>query len=795
MFHTIALEVSLKPFKKTDSAYIKSVISQIFQQWTPLLKNRKVIQIMLWAADGSEILDYKGNLDDVFEWGKFIGNANNPTEDNKDPFSATGYKQTILYMDDPPVMTYRVLKEIISELKAEGARRFPGTVIQVGETFDIGPEFAYSSFKYVRHNEICSGGVIADDTFLNSHAVLDGDDYPYAGFPNGIPDKTPFGTFLGRQTKVFFDDLGFDFLWLSNGVGFSAFPWSTTGPIFDGEQFYPEKLKDESDRIFSFWEYFRKECPDYPLEARGTNFSVGIDYASDGVPLHALYNADLNVLPPPNSPWASINSNFGIELMGHMTRVSELPGNDFLFRYYIHDPWFHNTPWYDRYEGQPHDIYMPMALSRLDEAGTARPATAMSILSIDNSFGNMPDSCVNEPMPHILKAEKDAADAPSPLVWVYPMREYTTTQDVAVLRQMMAGDGFIGEAINNGLPLSTVVSCDNFLLHDTAIYQKSVLITPVPEADSAFETAILDYIEKQGKVLFYGPLTKAGKRFLELFALRSAPDVSGQLAMDIAYYPDIHSDGRYPKEIFVRPENSAGALDAIAGTDIMHTVNGYTLAAKYENAVWFRAPIGGTGHGYIEPDLASEYVKGEVLFRRLLEEFGYSIRFAKPDADAKTPVIMLSRSNNALIFSTFSPCTAVETRLKFPLGAPILDGYDAHLIDGAAAYHFPRSCHKECRVFVEQESGIVSVHEEIPQISDASKRRICVKGLKNATVRFFGETASQETVTAQLNPESVYATNSDDFAWEIVRSAEYGTYFEARNVTGDMLFNMNYPNK
>ena len=31
---------------------------------------------MLWTADGSEILDYRGRLDDRVEWARYIGHPN-----------------------------------------------------------------------------------------------------------------------------------------------------------------------------------------------------------------------------------------------------------------------------------------------------------------------------------------------------------------------------------------------------------------------------------------------------------------------------------------------------------------------------------------------------------------------------------------------------------------------------------------------------------------------------------------------------------------------------------------------
>ena len=57
MFNTVTLEISLKPFKRTDDEYIRSVCREVFAQWRPLLKGRKNRGIMFWTSDGSEILD------------------------------------------------------------------------------------------------------------------------------------------------------------------------------------------------------------------------------------------------------------------------------------------------------------------------------------------------------------------------------------------------------------------------------------------------------------------------------------------------------------------------------------------------------------------------------------------------------------------------------------------------------------------------------------------------------------------------------------------------------------------
>lgn len=506
MFEHVTLELSLKPFKQTDEGYVRSVCARIFEQWRALLKNRKSVSFILWTGDGSEILDYAERPDDAFEWCRFIGTANLPLLGEDEPLETSLHTRKQNYVKNAPTMTYRILKTIISCLKEEGKKALPTASICVGATFDIGPEFAISDFKYRRHTEICSGYGVDRLKFVDATATLHADDRYYASYPDGIPEGTPFGTFLGKQSEIFLRDMGYDFLWLSNGLGFSADPWLVTGKIFDGKNYYPERLATTKQSVFSFWNLFRRECS-FPLRTRGTNNSVGIDYASDGVPLYDIYNAGFDITAPPNSPWAAITDNYGLELMGHMTRICELPGEKFPFRYYIHDCWWINSPWYDRFDSSPCDLYLPMAISRIAADGRVETANSLNVFTLDNSFGNMPDACVNEPLPHILKAEKDAADEPAPLVWVYPMREYTTSEDAELLREMNLGDHYICDAINDGFPLCCVVSTDNFLLHDASVYQKSILISPVPE-NAAVLDRLVSFAKRGIGVLVYGTKQK-----------------------------------------------------------------------------------------------------------------------------------------------------------------------------------------------------------------------------------------------------------------------------------------------
>lgn len=707
VFKSIALEVSLKPFKKTDKEFIRETCKGIFEQWRPLLKNREQISIMFWTGDGSEILEYSRDLNKSFEWAYFIGTANLPLSTEEDDPAISLHSKKHYYMENPPQMTYQILKNIVNAFKEEGKKVFPNATIKVGNTFDIGPEFAISNFKYNKHKEISSGSTLDKFGFVDSTSLLNADTCSYAAYPNGIPQDLPFATFLGKQVEIFCKDLGFDYIWLSNGFGFSADPWSLTGKIFDGEHFHADKLGRTSQKVFAFWKMFREACPNLPIETRGTNNSAGIDYATDGVPLWEIYTAGLNITPPPNSPWAALDYNYGLEIMGHMTRICDLPNNEFLFRYYIHDPWWMNSPWYDRYDGAATDIYLPMSVARINERGETQNASRLNILSIDNSMGNMPDSCVYEPLPHLLKAEKDSSDEPSFLLWLYPMKEYTTSKDQQDLFEMYYGDKFIMGAINQGFPLNTVVSTEIFKKISQNVYRGRIIVAPFIH-DVEVNSLLQNFVDNGGKLLLYGS-----------------------------------------------SERLASCL-----------INGKNV---------------------IKVDISSDSSE----LRKVLVQFGYDIRFETKACDKKLPSITVNRSNNALFFSIYNPNTTTDSLFKFALGAPILQGCETELVNGFAKYRFSRCEHRECRIFVQQESGIISAREE-PPISKKYRRRILLEGLNNATMYYFPEKYCDHFVAVATNDPN--ATPELDEKWEPIFDDVMGWGFKGEGKNGRISFLMPFKN-
>ena len=771
----ITLEMSLKPFKKTDSEYIRKVCETIFYDWARLLDKSECASILLWTADGSELLDYKGSLDDEFEWGKWGGDANRPQ--NIKATLKDLYTGKVLYMENPPVMTYRILKEIVSTIKSVGHELFPDKKIRVGTTFDSGPEFAISDFKYKRHNEVCRG----PESFKHmicAHDILNGDDYPYAAYPNGIPDKTPFGTFFGKQAQAFMSDMDFDYIWLSNGIGFGSDTWSPIGEIFDGKDFHIENFENVKKKVFEFWELFTKECS-FPVETRGTNMTMGIDLSTDGVPLRDIYEK-FDILPPPNSPWAAINFDLGIELAGYMSRVAHIPGEDYMYRYYLHDPWWQNSPWYDRYNSSPHDIYLPLACSRIDENGRVMNPTHMSILSIDNTRGNMPESCIVEPLPHFLRAFKEAPDAPAPVVWAYPFDEYSDASSEFDVRRIYAEEFFMRGAINCGLPVSSVISTTNFVKCDKDIFSSSIIVTPVPKKNYAFEKDIINYAKSGGRVIFYGTTSDASPEFLELFEIKHTGGVSGTLEYVL--------DGEVQKPIFHDPKTAAGDICETAEKGVFATAGTKTVGIQSGSAIWVRGCMSTKrlASSELKPETL-DLAYGEDIMLASLAKLGWDIRINK---NISRPVVTLHRHNNAYMFTMYTQCAIGTFKMRSPYGIPALNMTDVKIENGMGEYNLARFQRTECRVFVEQEYGVVTVVEE-PPVSFVYRRGIRVKGLVNATVRVFAEDYCKENFHC-------YISNGYEEAKDKPVAGEYkkigqDIFFELKNVTGHL--NIAFPEK
>ena len=831
-FRVVSLEVSLKPFFDNTAETRRKVCRKMFRQWVALCEYTDEVHVMLWTADGSEILDYRGDLDAELEWARYLGGVNRwhhsqeltkkgglfddkdlkgigSHGDSRDSKGLGLHRRSYMYREEPAVFTYRWLKGLVDDLKREGEQILERPV-KVGNTFDPGPEFAKSPFKYERHREICLGGTLYGKTFVGCAATLNGDTVAYAGFPKGIPKGTSLGTFLGRQLGVFNRDLRLDFIWFSNGFGFGMETWGLNGAVFDGYKFKPEAVAPSSEGILRFWHDFRAECPDLLVRTRGTNLTSGIDMASDAVPLLDIYK--LGPLEPPvNSPWAALDADFGLEFAGWMSHIAELPGAGFPFRFYTHDPWWMNSPWLDRYQRMPHDLYMPLSIGRMNGQGAVETPDTVAFLSVDDSRGEMPAQVPVDVTSHILRARENAPDQAGPLLWVYPVAEYheKVFGKSPHLQEVYFGDWYVRGAINNGAPINTVISSGNYLAvaaRDPAKLNGSILITPVPAQGSQLRAKLLEQVKNGSRVIFYGPVAAEDTELLNLFGLEPVKQAEGDFALtlepswaqadgvsygEVLHHAAIISGG--PLALVYRPSAHL-RCPAVAKSGGQY----YALAVLSEQPDWNGGKLGwlrGTvtcdetrmGGPLPLPLSAAEFFPAELMVRLMTAEMGgVAFHHTKTSTVQRTPLHTVSRSSNGFFFSGYNPSDIAAIRLFTPHGAPLLTGTYATVNKTGARYCLPLAWHHECRIFLQQIEESKVECRELPSIHLGISRRLLVANLKDAVVRFFPVCVTEKQVAVLSDPAFPYLIG--DFLTPRRVAGIDGLFLEIGPVTGDVLF-------
>lgn len=170
--------------------------------------------------------------------------------------------------------------------------------------------------------------------------------------------------------------------------------------------------------------------------------------------------------------------------------------------------------------------------------------------------------------------------------------------------------------------------------------------------------------------------------------------------------------------------------------------------------------------------------------------FGYRIRHVKREPESKVPTVTLSRRDGALLLSAYNPDTTTESVLSTPLGAPLLLGMESEIERDEAHVHLSRAEHRECRVFIEQESGVVSCRECAP-VSAKYRRCIRLRGLSDATVRFVPERGC-EAVASRTDSPDASVTADPSFVW--VHDPVYGDYLEGHGISGSLLLRLGHKN-
>lgn len=817
----VQLEFSLKPLRSAREEDIVFLAKEVTRMWRSLLCHAEQLSILLWVGDGTEMLEYDRDMNRHFPWGMWIGRGSNPhhVPEEKDPRreSLDGYPKT--FTAHPNQYSYGDLQRIVKVLKAT-AEKETDLRVRIGTILEPGGEFLKSDWKYDRHPEVLFCGEAIMGSNIDCVATLHKDEISYAGFPAGIPEGTAWGTFFGRQAKLFMGDMGFEFLWMSNGHGMARSPYAYgwCGQFFDGKTFRPSGNGKVRGQILEFWKRFREECPDTPVRLRGTDFPIGMDLVNHAVPYRELLDGSLGTVQPPNTPWPALTSNFGIALAGSMGRMSVAHGS-LPFRHYTSDPWWANSAWINAFNRSPHDIYLNLSLAALQPNGSVKTADRVDFLTLDTSWGELPEWIPDEVIPHIKLAFSQAPDQAGPFVWIYPFDEYETMTYAGEwpMAQVFSGDLFFQEALNNFLPVNTVVSSKTFVDHHEAgsnEYWDRVLIAPVPPEGSPFEKALIGVVRSGGKLMLYGSLARAGDALLDLLALRNEAPLEGEFQLEGLPPLDTQPDGAESDRICHQPSICGGGLTEIdaPGTvgETLHTVIARGGAANRVVARVRRIGTGSPGvlawvRGTSSVDLGMEVDGGTLnlramkafdtkrfyrsgkLLRLLLPHLGYVVALDRQRPREYARHLAVSRHRNGFRFYLFSEERGMKARLRFPLGAPIFNGETLTLKDGAACYDFHRFLSAECRVFV-RSNDVDYLECNITQgLNQKFKYRINLTGLQNATVCFFPPDGDPSQASVLLNPDLRLLTIGDDFDSRIIRDG-YGTYIEIRKVTGILSF-------
>lgn len=812
----VTLELSSKPFRDESEATMHSVCRHMFTQWKDLTDAADVVSVMLWTSDGSEIFEYTGDLTKTFEWAYWCGCANhcpqpaNPTEREK----LHTHSFPVKYMPGAGPRPYSWLKRLIEVLRETGSE-ITGKPVRIGATYDNGPEFAISKFKYETHKEIAQGHTMFPNSVVTCTARLHADPQPYAGFPGGIPEGTSVGTFLGGQFKAFARDLGFDYLWLSNGMGFGTETWGITGMLFDKFGFHPEKAGEAAQKMLDFWKDFTDAYPECVIETRGSNFSAGVEIATDACPLRELYR-DYKIAPPVNSPWAALNFNTGLEIAAWMSHVAELPDDRFPFRFYTHDPWFMNSPWFDRYGREPWDLFQPLSIGRIDGEGRVSMANSVSLLSVDDTWGRLPDQVPREVIPLLYDAFDNGPDRSGPLVWIYPFDEYSELVRGANSKPdiVFTEDMFLGECVQAGVPLNTVISTGNFrrlTASGDRSLDASILVVPVSAADGENMDALEQFLRNGGKILFYGTLQGASERLRSLLQLKDGGAVSGEVVVDSLMEHDGCEEGPLPAVAHIHPQYACGGLVEVPVENAQINVRAYAVRNGERRVAALRRTLeNGAEVGFvrailpsaakIEPGRHFDYGRpAEIyptprLMRNLLAEFGWKILCSSFEVKTLLPRTNISRHDNAFFFTVYAPDTTAGMQVNTPYGAPILSEMETRIDENGDAVWHPGKCwHKECRCFVKQSAPSVIAakiqHQAFPCYSETGRRNY--SGFRDAEVRFFAPESVKgklEVVNTQGPSEfQLLSQTPVEFEWE---QTPAGTCAVLKHVNGYLYFSM-----
>jgi hypothetical protein len=387
----------------------------------------------------------------------------------------------------------------------------------------------------------------------------------------------------------------------------------------------------------------------------------------------------------------------------------------------------------------------------------------------------MPDEVPSEVTPHILRAFEDFPDQPGLVTWIYPFDEYhdwtfDSRGNSSRIGEVFFGDWFMRAAINQGFPLNTVASTRCFLEALRArpgLFHDTILACPAPDAGTPLADALCAHVENGGSLLLYGPLACLDPRLAALLGVSLEAPLGGDLDLTMSLRPDELENGAFPARMKMRELLSGGGADVAipasgAGVEVLAEVGdggqkrAFALSKSLPGGghiAWLRGAFCGEvipGEHLPKQDDPEQWFPAERLMRWMLQVFDIVLRFHKPTLQTPDPLILAARKRNGFFFSGYSPSTCVALEWRLPHGVPVPVGCDVKFSNGTGTMILPRAWHRECRVFVEQKTGEVTCREQFSGEIGVT-RRLLVRGLHDATVRFLPDTGFPLPASITLN--------------------------------------------
>ena len=653
------------------------------------------------------------------------------------------------FIENPIHWTYADLKKLIVILKETVAERLSKEA-WIGTIIDAGAEFVESDFKFKDHPEVMKNGkdLGLNDifgSFVDCTARLKPDHYSYAAFPHGIPDGgVSFGEFLGSQIKSLSEAVGFDYVWFSNGLGFGFTPWESKGELFDEETFHYDKFAEINKQTLQFWKDFKLHSANMPIGVRGTNNSVGFDLSVFGVSMKDVYDTAPILISPPNPPWGSVNP--GLEMTVYMSRIAKTATKQYGMRFYYNDTWFHSEPWYGYYAEEGFDILMPFKVTRINEMGQVESPKDINIFSLDDDKGGMDESQALEVTSYFNKALRRLPDQPGIVTWVYPFDELDklAKETPEHLHQVYFHDMYIRDIINQGFPLNTVISSENFikLVHaQSTALDETILLIAAPREGTDLSECILKWLQLGKKIILYGSLKGCDPQLLDSLGVSLEDGIAGNLTLTTT--EGIHSfkdgygsgfqhlaltSGGDIQEILVDPTRSQAIFKV---SDASHE-RLYALVSNQpeRNFAWIRGSV-----GLIKNVLHTDFAEAH-LIHALLPHFEFKINnvFALPDR--RSIVNLISRKDGAYYVTGHKPDDSTYAQYEFPKGAPLFLHTEALIENGKATYFLTKTFDYEVRFFVKQNKKAVIRCKEDQITSYKYKRAISIHSLEDARLYF-----------------------------------------------------------